>query len=37
MIRHAAQIPHIIREGLFGGKGSLDSIPLLTGDEFHGI
>jgi quercetin dioxygenase-like cupin family protein len=36
MIRHKAQIPHEIREHLFGGQGSLDCIPLLTGDEFHG-
>ena len=36
MIRHTAQIPHVVREHLFGGKGSLDGIPLLTGDEFHG-
>jgi len=36
MIRHKTQIPQEIREGLFGGAGSLNIIPLLTGDEFHG-
>ena len=36
MIRNKAHIPHETREHLFGGKGSLDCIPLLTGDEFHG-
>jgi len=36
MIRHKAQMPHLIREAPFGGKGSMDCTPLLTGDEFHG-
>jgi len=36
MIRHKTQIPPLIRERFFGGEGSLHSVPLLTGDEFHG-
>jgi mannose-6-phosphate isomerase-like protein (cupin superfamily) len=36
MIRHKAQIPVMIRENFFGGQGSMQSVPLLTGDEFHG-
>ena len=36
MIRHKAQISPLIREQFFGGEGSLHSVPLLTGDEFHG-
>ena len=36
MIRHPEQLSHLIREKFFGGEGHLDSMPLLTGDEFHG-
>ena len=36
MIRHKAHISPLIRENLFGGQGSMQSVPLLTGDEFHG-
>jgi len=36
MIRRTSEIPHEIREHFFGGTGSLEFIPMLTGDEFHG-
>jgi len=36
MVRNKEHIPHLIREHFFGGQGCMDSIPLLTGDEFHG-
>jgi mannose-6-phosphate isomerase-like protein (cupin superfamily) len=36
MIRHKAQLPHVIRENFFGGEGHMDSMPLLKDDEFHG-
>ncbi|MDR0465764.1 MAG: cupin domain-containing protein [Deltaproteobacteria bacterium] len=36
MIRNKEQLPHTLREKVFGGEGSMDSMPLLTGDEFHG-
>jgi len=36
MVRNKEQIPHLIRENFFGGQGSMDSMPMLTGDEFHG-
>ena len=36
MVRSKAHMSHEIRERFFGGQGSLDCMPLLKGDEFHG-